>query len=95
MSEQTPQQAMQLIKDFVRPIAAQALIDGQALKLIGESPERVQELLRNLQREVADNMASCNFQPAPSSSVIFGMSAAFCEIVKERAVELSKSRGRG
>ncbi len=63
----TLHKAMASVKDFVRPIASQSLIDEQALKLIGESPERVHELLCDLQREVADGMASCNFHPAPSS----------------------------
>ncbi len=94
MTRQTPQEAVQFVKDFVRPIAPQSLIDEQALKLIGEPPERAQELLRDLQREVADGMASCNFTPGLSQTMIFGMSTAFADIVRERAIQLSNARGR-
>ncbi len=93
MTPQSPAEAMAFVKAFVRPIAPKSLIDEQALKLIGETPDRVQELLCDLQREVADNMASCNFTPA-LSTMIFGLSTAFADIVRERAAELNNSRGR-
>ncbi len=89
---QSPEAAMEFLKDFVRSITPQDFLDAQAFRLVGEPPERVEYLLASLRHEVADGMASCN--PAPSRSKIFGMSLAFCELVRERAAELANGRGR-
>ncbi len=90
---QTPDEAMSFVKSFVRTIAPPGFIDEHAFRLIGEPPERVEQILNDLRHEVADGMASCN--PQPSQSKIFAMPLAFCELVRERAIELSNGRGNG
>ncbi len=96
MSTPTPEtveQAKTLVRDFIRSVAPQSLIDEQALRIVGEPPARAEQLLAELRNEIADNMAACN--PATSRSKIFAMPLAFCELVRERARELEHARGRG
>ncbi len=88
---QSPEEALEFVKDFVRSIAPPGFIDENALALVGEPPEAVQQILHDLWHEVADGMASCN--PAPSQAKIFGMSTAFVELVRERAIEFDNRRG--
>ncbi len=90
---QTAEQAMALVKDHLRSIAPPGFIDEHAFRLLGEPPERVEEILRDLRHELADGMASCN--PAPPRANIFAMPLAFVELVRERARELENARGRG
>ncbi len=55
--------AKAFVRDYIRSIAPQSLVDEHALRICGEPPERVEQILRDLRHELADGMASCN--PAP------------------------------
>ncbi len=45
---QTPQEAMRFVKDYLRSIAPPGFIDQHAFRLLGESSERVEEILHDL-----------------------------------------------
>ncbi len=91
-TQENLQQAKALIRDFVRSVATQELIDEHAFRLLGEPPERVEEIVADIREMIADGMRATN--PQPSSSMIFSMPLAFVEIVKERASEMASNRGR-
>ncbi len=89
----SPQEAMRFVKDYLRSIAPPDFLDKHAFEILGESPERVEQILRNLRAELADGMSACN--PQPPRAQIFSMPLAFVELVRERARELEKGRGHG
>lgn len=96
MKQTPPPQSLEEAKAFVRAhirsIAPQSLVDEHALRICGEPPERVAQILHDLRHELADGMASCN--PQPPRANIFAMPLAFVELVRERAQELENGRGR-
>ncbi len=84
---------MSFVKGYLRSIAPPSFIDEHAFRIVGEPPERVEAILRDLRAELADGMSACN--PQPPRAQIFSMPLAFCELVRERARELENGRGRG